>query len=123
MATTTRANRGHDGLTAIQREVMAFVGAACDAGISPSFREIRDAFGFRSPNAVMNHVKALGRKGWLARPRREECRAMTPILRPSGDGETAAVVIEGERIEGRLARDAGPSGHWILTPTRRGRGA
>lgn len=36
-------------------------------GTWPSFREIQGHFGFRSTNAVMGHLKALEKKGYLSR--------------------------------------------------------
>lgn len=52
------------GLTARQREIMEFIRKAIDStGIPPSRVEIAEAFGFRSPNAAEDHLKALHRKG------------------------------------------------------------
>ena len=36
-------------------------------GTWPSFREIEEHFGFKSTNAVMGHLKALERKGYISR--------------------------------------------------------
>ncbi len=53
-------------LTARQAEVLEFIETARDAeGAPPSLREIAARFGFRSPNAARDHVRALERKGAL----------------------------------------------------------
>lgn len=55
-------------LTPRQQEILDFIEAAQRSGQgSPSFRDIADHFGFRSVNAVRDHVRALRRKGALAR--------------------------------------------------------
>ncbi|MEW6693985.1 MAG: transcriptional repressor LexA [Pseudomonadota bacterium] len=53
-----------DGLTARQREVLAFIAASVrERGAPPTRAEIAQAFGFRSPNAAEAHLRALARKG------------------------------------------------------------
>jgi repressor LexA len=53
-------------LTRRQRQVLDFIQREQDTkGIIPTYREIGDHFGFKSPNAVLAHVKALRRKGFL----------------------------------------------------------
>lgn len=63
----TRARqRDADGLTARQREVLAYVRRCVQAqGVPPTRAEIARAFGFRSPNAAEAHLRALERKGVL----------------------------------------------------------
>lgn len=51
-----------ESLTERQQEILTYIQ---EAG-SPSFREIADHFGFKSVNAVRDHVKALRRKGALS---------------------------------------------------------
>lgn len=54
-------------LTPRQREILDFINEAQRQDRStPSFREIAAHFGFRSVNAVRDHVRALRRKGALA---------------------------------------------------------
>lgn len=54
-------------LSTRQREVLNFIREKQIAGISPTYREISSHFGFSSPNAAMQHVKALLSKGYLRR--------------------------------------------------------
>lgn len=64
-------------------------------GSAPTYREIANAFGFASPNAAFDHVRALEAKGYLrSRPRRS--RGIN-LLVSSGipDGETVAVPLLG----------------------------
>lgn len=49
--------------------------------MSPTMREICDHFGFRSPNAATDHVKALRRKGYLAENPRGKARNFQIIER------------------------------------------
>lgn len=49
--------------------------------MSPTMREICDHFGFRSPNAATDHVKALRRKGYLAANPRGKARNFQVIER------------------------------------------
>lgn len=51
-------------LTRRQHEILAFIEMSIKlCGIPPSRVEIAEAFGFRSPNAAEDHLKALHRKG------------------------------------------------------------
>jgi repressor LexA len=55
-------------LTERQQQILEFIREFQQArGISPSRAEIQDHFGFASPNAVADHLKALERKGALQR--------------------------------------------------------
>lgn len=61
-----------------QHEVLTFIREKQISGISPTYREISAHFGFSSPNAAMQHVKALLSKGFLRRsPGR--ARSMQPV--------------------------------------------
>jgi len=55
-------------LTYRQQEVLGFLQFYMrEQGTWPSFREIEAHFGFKSTNAVMGHLKALERKGYITR--------------------------------------------------------
>ena len=55
-------------LTGRQREVIAFIrGHQAEHGYAPTIREIGDAMGISSTNAVNDHLKALERKGRIRR--------------------------------------------------------
>ena len=57
-----------NGLTARQRSVFAFLRRFIgDRGYPPTIREIRDAFGLKSNRGVVDHLKALERKGYIRR--------------------------------------------------------
>lgn len=53
-------------LTERQAEILAFIrGHVAREQVPPTVAEIAAAFGFRSPNAVTGHLRALGRKGHI----------------------------------------------------------
>ena len=58
-------------ITQRQREVLQYiVRHSRESGHPPTIAELQDAFGFKSPNAVTTHVRALQAKGYLEkRPR------------------------------------------------------
>jgi len=57
-----------DDLTVRQQEVLGYLQYHLrERGTWPSFREIEEHFGFKSTNAVMGHLKALERKGYISR--------------------------------------------------------
>lgn len=54
-------------LTRRQQQIVDFIQRQQRAeGVSPSYREIADQFGFRSPNAVTEHLRLIRQKGFLA---------------------------------------------------------
>lgn len=56
------------GLTKRQEEIFQFILRSLrEEGVIPSVREICDAFGFASTNAVNDHLAALARKGYINR--------------------------------------------------------
>ncbi|MEO0795037.1 MAG: transcriptional repressor LexA [Verrucomicrobiota bacterium] len=56
------------GLTTRQKEILQFVKDQFrENQFWPSIREIQEQFGFKSTNAVMGHLRALERKGFLSR--------------------------------------------------------
>ena len=55
-------------LTLRQQEVLGYIQLHMrENGTWPSFREIERHFGFKSTNAVMGHIKALEKKGYISR--------------------------------------------------------
>lgn len=57
-----------DDLTVRQQEVLGYLQYHLrECGTWPSFREIEEHFGFKSTNAVMGHLRALERKGYISR--------------------------------------------------------
>src|SRR5262249_51950566 len=55
-------------LTDRQREIYDFIRTKIESrGYGPTVREIGEAFGIKSPNGVMCHLKALQTKGFIKR--------------------------------------------------------
>ena len=55
-------------LTVRQQEILGYLSLHQSRfGTWPSFREIKAHFGFNSTNAVMGHIRALERKGYISR--------------------------------------------------------
>ncbi|HWM85493.1 MAG TPA: transcriptional repressor LexA [Kofleriaceae bacterium] len=68
-----------DHLTQRQRDILDFIAASIDQrGYPPTLREIGEHFGIRSTNGVSDHLKALEKKGFLAREDLKS-RAMRPV--------------------------------------------
>ena len=54
-------------LTKRQRQIVEFIDRQChQTGVTPSFQEIADQFGFRSLTTVADHLRLIRRKGVLA---------------------------------------------------------
>src|SRR4030095_1832606 len=54
----------NDGLTPRQREILDFIRSTLEVlGAPPTRAEIAAAFGFASPNAAEEHLKAIAKKG------------------------------------------------------------
>lgn len=94
------------GLTKRQSDIITFIQDFIDANrYSPSFREIKNHFGFASVSAVFKHVGALKRKGIiLSEPnrRRSLYLAETPVLkevRPEIELPLIGIVSAGFPIE------------------------
>jgi repressor LexA len=68
-----------DHLTQRQRDILDFISTSIDRrGYPPTLREIGEHFGIRSTNGVSDHLKALEKKGFLAREDLKS-RAMRPM--------------------------------------------
>lgn len=107
--------RGADGLTARQREVLAYLQRCLQTqGVPPTRQEIAHAFGFRSPNAAEAHLRALERKGWLqlldgsARGIRLRGSEMADLLQLPLIGRVAAgsPILAQEHVEAVYPADA-----------------
>jgi repressor LexA len=73
-----------DDLTDRQKEVLAFIQESIGArGYPPTLREIGERMGIRSTNGVNDHLKALEKKGYLAREDLKS-RALRPLKLPGG---------------------------------------
>jgi repressor LexA len=71
-------------LTDRQKEVLEFIQQSITArGYPPTLREIGEKMGIRSTNGVNDHLKALEKKGYLAREDLKS-RALRPLKMPAG---------------------------------------
>src|SRR6201990_3238738 len=97
-------------LTERQREIYDFIRDKIESrGYGPTVREIGDAFGIKSPNGVMCHLKALEKKGLIKREGRS-ARAIQlvahrrrspglPFLGHVAAGAPLAAVAQEERLD------------------------
>lgn len=88
-------------LTARQREIFDFIRSKIFArGYGPTVREIADAFGIKSPNGVMCHLRALEKKNMI---RREPNMSRAIQLVDDGPSDTgmrlAGVIAAGKPME------------------------
>ena len=104
MSTTAR-----EPLTDRQMEVLKYIRESISSkGYPPTLREIGEFLGIKSTNGVNDHLKALEKKGYLAREDLKS-RALRPIDWPVGDrDDDSEPVLPRGVIE--------PSGDWIDVP-------
>lgn len=87
------------GLTHKQESFLDFLKSYVDQeGDWPTYREISDQFGFRSPNSVTQNLQALEKKGFLVR---EDDGFYFPAER-EGELEAAGIPIKGIITAGKL---------------------
>lgn len=80
-----------DHLTQRQRDILDFISTSIDRrGYPPTLREIGEHFGIRSTNGVSDHLKALEKKGFLAREDLKS-RAMRPMSSTAQSGRAGSV--------------------------------
>jgi len=108
-------------LTKRQEEVLEFIKDCIHRfRVSPTILEIQKKFFFKSPNAVQQHLKALERKGWIRRNRKQwrglEVIGITPSrdegIRPLtisvpliGRVVAGSPILAEENIEGLISVD------------------
>ncbi|MBU1155099.1 MAG: transcriptional repressor LexA [Proteobacteria bacterium] len=96
------------GLTQRQAQVLAFIEEFTSAnGYPPTVREVAANFGFRSPRAAHDHMKALEKKGFMrsraGRPRALEIlhsRRGIPVLGRIAAGQPILAVEDAEEVLG-----------------------
>ncbi|MEW5913607.1 MAG: transcriptional repressor LexA [Thermodesulfobacteriota bacterium] len=96
------------GLTARQAQVLDFIQEFTSGhGYPPTVREVAANFGFRSPRAAHDHMKALEKKGFMrsraGRPRALEVlhsRRGIPVLGKIAAGQPILAVEEAEELLG-----------------------
>lgn len=94
-------------LTKRQREIYEFLKDKIqNRGYGPTVREIGDAFGIKSPNGVMCHLKALERKGLI---RRESNMSRAICLSENGQKKLSlpfvGTAISGSPIQAAVSSD------------------
>lgn len=93
-----------DQLTDRQREVYEFlVGFWQTRGYPPSIREVASHFGFKSTRAVVDHLGALERKGWINRTRERSRAIEFPLVHATGPGFKELPQVVELPIVGRIA--------------------
>jgi repressor LexA len=93
-----------DELTSRQREVYDFlVDFWQTRGYPPSIREVAAHFGFRSTRAVVDHLGALERKGWIRRTRERSRAIEFPAVRSARSGVGQRLDVLEIPVVGRIA--------------------
>ena len=91
-------------LTQRQQDILDFISSSIDSrGYPPTLREIGEHFGIQSTNGVNDHLKALEKKGFLAREGLKS-RAMRP-MGPSGTGTGTNKVVTPASLGMRLGEE------------------
>ncbi len=91
-------------LTQRQQDILDFISSSIDSrGYPPTLREIGEHFGIQSTNGVNDHLKALEKKGFLAREGLKS-RAMRP-MGPSGSGTGTNKVVTPASLGMRLGEE------------------
>jgi repressor LexA len=98
-------------LTSRQQEILDFIKNSLEMlGAPPTRMEISNAFGFASPNAAEDHLKALAKKGVIilepgsARGIRLVEQLGLPLI---GSVAAGSPILAVENVQGRYALDAG----------------
>ena len=87
-----------DRLTQRQRDILDFISTSIDRrGYPPTLREIGEHFGIRSTNGVSDHLKALEKKGFLAREDLKS-RAMRPTSSSTSTPRTDGNFVDLSRL-------------------------
>jgi repressor LexA len=82
-----------DELTDRQRQVLSFISESIrHRGYPPTLREIGEKMGIRSTNGVNDHLKALEKKGYLAREDLKS-RALRPLNKGSAGGKGGVMPV------------------------------
>jgi repressor LexA len=102
-------------LTAKEKSVLEFVEhSLADSGVSPSYQEIKEHFGFASYNSVQNYLKQLISKGYIQIPSNQK-RAIH-ILRPSTAVQTQLEEIRASSPRASLLPNRSEGGELISLP-------
>jgi len=82
-------------LTPRQREILEFIQQTIlEQGYQPSIREIGRQFGIKSTKGVVDHLKALERKGYISRfPERNRSIVLGPLVGRVGDSVAKVPVL------------------------------
>jgi len=77
-----------------QRDVLNFIASTvAHQGVPPTYREIGDALGIGSTNGVADHVKALVRKGYLAKVNKGAARGIQLTQKAGVEERNATISV------------------------------
>ncbi len=89
-------------LTARQKQVLQFIrGRLEQSGISPSYREIRAALGFKSLSTVTHHVRSLMRAGYLVNAKGYHGKRALQVVPPVSETSAVEIPLAGVIAAGR----------------------
>jgi len=90
-------------LTERQQAILSFIEQYWQKnGISPSFRDIQQFFGFQSPHAVTKHLAALEQKGMLRLRKFRgigRARGIIPLFKKKGEVPLVGRIVAGTPVE------------------------
>ncbi len=93
-------------LTAKQREFLDFlIDHVRDTNVWPTYREIIDHFGYRSPNSVTQNLKALHKKGHLTHD--DQGYHLSPKHKPQNEGIPVRGIISAGMLQEAVEADLG----------------
>lgn len=98
MAPTKHDNKEPKPLTLKEKNVLQFLESyMLEHGISPTYQEICDHFGFASYNSVQRYLKQLEAKSYIALPWGNQKRAIT-LLHPSSSMQEALAEMQSRDV-------------------------
>lgn len=91
-------------ITLRQQQILSYMTSrAQELGYWPSVREIQQEFNYKSTNAVMNHLRALQKKGYLLRVRGQARAFVVPHKSPFGHLPGDALTVVDVPVLGNIA--------------------
>lgn len=89
-------------LTVRQKQVLGFIrGRLEESGISPSYREIMAALGFKSLSTVTHHVRSLMRGGYLVNAKGYHGKRALQVVPPVSETSAVEIPLAGVIAAGR----------------------
>lgn len=107
MTITSTHHRPLPPLTEKEKAVLEMIEISlAERGVSPSYQEIKDHFGFASFNSVQNYLKQLSNKGYIQIPSHQK-RAIQ-VLSPSHSVQSAMKAQRAQAPSALSTRSSGP---------------